>query len=391
MKFKNLSICLLVLLTFSFQSCLEDTVDETTVSYSEAEWASISSTLDLPEGVDEYTSSFFGGNNERSDAKATLGRVLFYDNNLSIDNSTNCSSCHNQKLAFADDKKLSEGIDGRKTKRNSLALGIGTGMSLANYYNNFDLGFFWDERAGTIAEQLKETIPNSDEMGMEMHALTQKIKDLPYYKVLFHKAFQNEGLVEEHLITEALEFFISAMVTGQSKFELATSTSNSFTSNPSVSLPGLSEAENKGKNLFINDCASCHSATLSPFLTFALGIQANRTRGNNGLDMVYEDKGIGEASGDPSDNGHFKVPLLKNIAVTGPYMHDGRFSSLDEVVDFYSTGIQDHANLSEELKEGNKPMKFDYTQVEKDNLIAFLHTLTDEAMLTDPKFSDPFK
>lgn len=391
MKLKNLSICMLALLAFSFQSCLEDEVDETKISYTDAEWADISATLDLPQGFDEYNPSFFGGNNNRSDAKATLGRVLFYDNNLSIDNSTNCSSCHAQKLAFSDDKSFSEGIDGVKTKRNSLALGIGSGMSLANYYNNFDLGFFWDERAGTIAEQLKETIPNSEEMGMELHALTEKIKDLPYYKVLFDKAYGNNGVVEEHLITESLEFFISAMVTGQSKFELAIASSNAFNNTPTINLAGLSDAENQGKNLFINDCASCHSATMGPFLTFALGIPANLTRGNNGLDMVYEDKGIGASSGFASDNGHFKVPLLKNIAVTGPYMHDGRFSTLEEVVDFYSTGIQDHENLSEQLKEGDKPKNFDYTQEEKDNLIAFLHTLTDEAMLTDPKFSDPFK
>ena len=383
------NICLLLGLLFCtvlYQSCLTDNVDLSIQAYSEADYALISEHLNLPLEVDEY--AVLGSN--RNDI-ATLGRVLFYDDNLSIDNSKNCSSCHNQKLGFADDKKLSKGINGAKTKRNSLAIGIGGGITITRFYETFKLGFFWDERANDMRSQIVETIQNEDEMGMQMADLVDKLSDIPYYKVLFNKAFQNDGKIEEHLIVTALESFVNSISTSSSKLEKALVGPNiaeQLTS--STAIAGLSPSENRGKQIFMSNCASCHSASISPALTSSLNFEELSKKANNGLDLVYEDQGIYEITGVPSDKGKFKIPLLKNIALTGPYMHDGRFASLEDVVDFYSEGIQNHSYLSPSLKVGNQAKIFNFSELEKNDIINFLHSMTDEEMTTNTRFADPF-
>ncbi len=369
-----------------FQSCLQDNVDLSVKAYSDEDYAIISEHLNLPLELDDY--SVLGNN--RNDI-ATLGRVLFYDNNLSIDNSKNCSSCHSQKLGFADDKKFSEGIDGAETKRNSLAIGMGGGITITSFYETFSLGFFWDERASNMRAQIRETIENEDEMGMDMRDLVDKLSAIPYYKVLFKKAFQNDGIIEDHLIITALESFVNSISTKSSKLEESLNVTNIAAQlNSNEGLAGLNASENRGKSLFMSNCATCHSASISPSLTHALDLEQFSKKANNGLDLVYEDQGIYGITGVPSDKGKFKVPFLKNIALTKPYMHDGRFATLEEVVDHYSDGIQNHTYLSSSLKAGNQAKKFNFSAQDKTDLVNFLHTMTDDEMINNPKYSDPF-
>jgi len=381
------SIYFLSALFFSsilFQSCLQDNVDLSVKAYSDEDYSIISKHLNLPLELDDY--AVLGDN--RNDI-ATLGRVLFYDDNLSIDNTKNCSSCHSQKLGFADDKKFSEGIAGAETKRNSLAIGMGGGITITSFYETFSLGFFWDERASDMQTQIRETIENEDEMGMDMRDLVDKLSEIPYYKILFNKAFQNGGKIEQHLIITALESFVNSISTNSSKLEASLNVTN-IAEQLNNGLAGLTASENNGKALFMSNCATCHSASIAPSLTHALDLEEFSKKANNGLDLVYEDQGIYGVTGVPSDKGKFKIPLLKNIALTKPYMHDGRFDSLEEVVDHYSEGIQNHTYLSPSLKAGNQAKKFNFSEVEKADLVNFLHTMTDEEMISNPRYSDPF-
>ncbi|MEM9528081.1 MAG: c-type cytochrome, partial [Bacteroidota bacterium] len=145
----------------------------------------------------------------------------------------------------------------------------------------------------------------------------------------------------------------------------------------------FTEQEIIGRSLFNANCASCHSSGLT---------EPNVPIANNGLEIDYADKGIGGLTGSPDDNGIFKVPFLRNVALTGPYMHDGRFTTLREVVDHYSAGIQDHRNLHPALKDGNfRARRMNFSEAEKQALIAFLEMTTDQTVLTEERFSDPFR
>ena len=145
---------------------------------------------------------------------------------------------------------------------------------------------------------------------------------------------------------------------------------------------GYTAQENIGKTLYMDNCASCHSFD-HQFTEVATA--------NNGLDINYEDKGVGEHSSDPSKIGVFKVPFLRNIELTGPYMHDGRFATLDDVINHYSEGIQNHDNLHNNLRSGDVAKKMNFTDDDKASLKAYLLTLTDKEVIADVKFSDPFK
>jgi cytochrome c peroxidase len=145
---------------------------------------------------------------------------------------------------------------------------------------------------------------------------------------------------------------------------------------------GFTAAENRGKVLYNANCASCHSGNMGrPVLQLA----------NNGLEATSTDLGVGGISGIPNQKGSFKVPTLRNISLTAPYMHDGRFATLNDVIDFYSTGVQNHPFLHEDLKDGGQPKRMNFTADQKTDLIAFLNTLTDDQLLNDKRFSDPFK
>ncbi len=387
---KNLnSLFFFLMALFIFSSCKKDKIDITYERYTSEDYAVLSQTLNIDNDLEDYTFVFPQYYQSRSISfdsdLATLGRVMFYDKNLSDDRTISCASCHKQELAFADDLAFSEGVSNRITSRNSLALG--SVFNFAEYYGDISQGripFFWDNRAASVQEQSRQTFANEREMNMPMHKVMQRVEEADYYEILFKETFGDSKVTEDRIL-DAVSEFVNSMSSYRSKYdeELDKHYVNTYnvTNIEGVDFPGFTTAENLGKDLYVSKCGNCHGRING----FPAEVQSN-----NGLQMDYDDEGIGEISGS-SLNGVFKVPTLRNIALTGPYMHDGRFVTLEEVVDHYSNGVQNHPNLGSQLKQGGQAKAFNFTQTEKDALIAFLNTFTDEFMLNDEKYKDPFK
>jgi len=313
--------------------------------------------------------------NPISNQGATLGRVLFYDVHLSANNTVSCASCHQQDAGFSDVNRFSVGFERRTTPRHSM------GLANARYYENGR--FFWDERAATLEDQTLVPIQDHVEMGMDLDELVLKLQELPYYPILFTRVF-GDSLVSSERIALALSQFVRSMVSYRSRYDIGLSTAGGTAPN---TLPNFTEMENLGLQIFTDPqrggCAGCHRGPLQ------VGVIAQ----NNGLDRVSTDLGLGAVTGNQEDNGKFKVPSLRNIAVRPPYMHDGRFASLAEVIEHYNSGVQMHPNLDPRLRIGAgnpQARQLNLEQWEKDALEAFLHTLTDEAFLTSELFADPF-
>lgn len=368
------------------------------IAYEEKDYALISEKLNLPALPDFYNadlpehlkrSGLSAASIESSEA--TLGRVLFYDKNLSSDKTVSCASCHRQEIGFSDDRSVSVGVEGKLGTRNSIAL-----SSVANFaaYYGTDLNgpggipFFWDNRASTAAAQNMGSMTNPLEMNMNHDQIEAAVKDEPFYRPLFKQAFGDEQITAER-VSQAIASFVNAMGSYQSRFDQA---ANDYVTKQgqftfptyTASFPQFTAKENAGKALYMANCSSCHSTSFGrPAKFFS----------NNGLDEETTDKGVGGVSYVSDELGTFKVPTLRNIAITAPYMHDGRFANLSEVIDHYSNGIKTHKNLGSELRESfNGPAKkMDFSQEDKDNLIAFLNTLTDDVFRADPRFSNPFK
>jgi cytochrome c peroxidase len=379
------------------QSC-DDHIKSTYIDYTDEEYEQLTQRLDLPSELYDYSpdfeEDFFNNHLEegniqsrRSSHKATLGRVLFYDKTLSINKVISCASCHQQSLAFADDVAFSEGFDGELTTRNSLPLGNTIGFETSYRGGGGDGGFpdpgnqalfSWDESNTNISSQSKAAITSEIEMGLNMSELVKRLKTHEDYKILFEKAYGDRDILE-HRVLEAIEEFVNSIVSNHSKFDAESIASDL---NIFEDFSGYTAQENTGKTLYMNNCASCHSLD-HQFTAVATA--------NNGLDLNYEDKGVGEHSSDPIKTGVFKVPFLRNIELTGPYMHDGRFATLDDVINHYSEGIQNHDNLHFNLRSDNAAKKMNFTDEEKAGLKAYLLTLTDTQVIADAKFSDPFK
>ena len=316
-------------------------------------------------------------NNQINDRIATLGRVLFYEKQLSANNTISCSSCHLQEKAFTDPAQFSTGFAGGQTPRNS--------MSLANsrFYENGN--FFWDERANTLEIQTLMPIQDELEMGLTLDQMTAKLAATDYYPTLFEWSF-GDGTVTSERVSRALAQFIRSMQSFNSRYDAGLAT----TGNRNRPFPNFTAAENAGKNLFFSnrtDCGACHVGGQGNNVFFFM----DQPR-NNGLDAgLNSDNGRGDVTGRNNDNGDFKVPSLRNIELTGPYMHDGRFATLEEVIDHYSTGIQNHPNLDNRLRNDGRPVRMNFSTIERANLVAFLKTLTDNNFIQNEAYSNPFK
>jgi cytochrome c peroxidase len=315
--------------------------------------------------------------NAITDWGATLGRVLFYDKALSKNNTISCASCHNQKLGFSDTAKLSRGFNGGLTGRNSMSL------IMAKYYPNGR--FFWDQRAATLEQQVLIPIQDMVEMGVTLDTLVKKVQTQPYYPSLFTKAFGN-STINSDLISKALSQFVRSIVSYQSKYDAGRSTLPPAPAPPPNAIfPNFTAQENRGKEIFlspIGGCAPCH------------GSESFTAPGekNNGLDAVVTDPGFGAVTNNPADRGLFKVTSLRNVELTAPFMHDGRFKTLEEVVEHYNSGVKNHPNLSPQLRlPGGQPRLLNISPADKAALVAFLKTLTDANISNDVKFSNPFK
>lgn len=297
---------------------------------------------------------------------ATLGRVLFYDVVLSANKTTSCASCHHQSHAFADTATFSTGFMGGHTDRNAMAI-----VNL-----RFSRSFFWDLRANGLENQVIMPIENALEMGMDTTLLVTRVLSTDYYPPLFEKAFGTR-IVTVQRIRYALAQFLRAMVSYRSKYDQGMN--NNFAD--------FTPEELDGKNFYFSGqfaCNHCHSTQ-----NFY-----ERDSRNNGLESIATDSGFAAVTGDPADLGKFRVPTLRNIALTAPYMHDGRFRTLEEVIEHYNSGVQPSATLDDRLTTtltiGGPPVQMNMTAYEKQALVAFLNTLTDQSFVNDPKFSDPF-
>lgn len=309
-------------------------------------------------------------NNLTTDNGATLGRVLFYDKRLSTNQTVSCASCHQQKFGFSDPRRFSVGFDGSTGTRNAM------GLSHARWYQR--RSFFWDERAATLETQVLLPIQNPIEMGLNLETLTNRLANEPFYTNLFTRTFGSPTVTSDR-ISRALAQFVRSIVSVQSKYD--TGVSNNFAN--------FTALENQGRQIFNGPggCAACHGTD-----NFVPGPALN----NNGLEFPYVDLGVGGITGNPGDNGKFKVPSLRNIELTAPYMHDGRFTTLEQVVEFYNSGVVDNPNLSPPLRNppgtpnAGQPKRLNLTAQQKAALVAFLKTLTDPNLATNEKYSDPF-
>lgn len=386
MKYLKLAIIVFIVSLFA-QACQKDGINLLDEAYSAEEIALLSDDLTLP-GVPH---SYSIGNQDSStelDFIGTLGRVLFYDTQLSADGSTSCASCHQQSLAFSDDKAFSKGPNGNVTKRNSIALG--SLRSFGAHYNEEEgkqaPGLFWDERAQTIKEQLRMTINNPNEMGMSLDDIASRVNDDAHYAILNSKAFGTSQLNEDHIL-EALEVFIKSINSKNTTLESDLLGDINYISGDLI--VGESKLA-RGFELFKNNCNSCHGQNLSLSL-LDLEDSEKISTANNGLLLEENDKGMYEHTQSQEDIGKFKIPGLRNIALTAPYMHDGRFSTLEEVVNFYNSGINFNPNLHPSLTENGVAKKMNLSETDKEHLIDFLTALTDDTLVSEEKWSNPFK
>jgi cytochrome c peroxidase len=353
---------------------------------------SLDSHLDLPNEPFDYQ---IGVANEIP----TLGRVLFYDPRLSANNAVSCASCHKQALAFSDNKKLSLGFNGESTVRNSMSIqnivsdAFPFGVSADSTGVIRSTALFWDGRQQDITSMVLEPIQNHIEMGIsDMDELMNKVQTIPDYKPLFRDAFGSETINKEKVAT-ALSAFIVSIRSTQSRFDI-----DMLLTSGTV----LSQDEFEGFNLFTNvfNCNSCHQIQ-QPFNGYQFAEAPPTTDppahamigfADIGLDENPTDEGALRTTGRSIDKGKFKVASLRNVGLSAPYMHDGRFNTLGEVLDHYSTKVNNSPNLHESLRDSNGlPKRLNMTQLQKAQLIAFLKSMSDYSMINDRRFSNPFQ
>lgn len=309
---------------------------------------------------------------------ATLGRVLFYDKKLSANGTISCASCHKQDKGFSDDEVLSIGFDGGTTGRHSMTL------INSRYYQRGR--FFWDERAATLEEQVLMPFQDPVEMGMTIEQVVSTVQEQEYYPELFEKAFGSTEITSDK-ISKALAQFVRSIVSYSSKYDQGRASSTS----PGANFVNFTAEENLGKNLFFQTIPNGGGACFGCHTTEAF-VSANPGPQNNGLDLVSTtDLGAGAVYTNPIFEGRFKTSTLRNIELTAPYMHDGRFATLEEVVEHYNSGIQAHPTLSPALTDDSgNPVRLNFTEAEKAALVAFLKTLTDNTVSDEVKWSNPF-
>jgi cytochrome c peroxidase len=301
-----------------------------------------------------------------------LGRMLFYETMLSKDGSQSCASCHNQVDGFSDTDRFSLGVEGLPGKRQAMSI-----FNMAWHSNEF----FWDGRATLLRDQALMPIQDPLEMNESLENVVAKLSDSQTYRDQFIRAFGTDEITSEKMAL-AMEQFMLSIVSYNSKYDrwLAGEVE-------------LTESEERGRVLF--------EAEYNPFFPELSGADCVHCHGgrnfendlymNNGLDTDAEftDMGREEVTADPADRAKFKVPTLRNIAVTPPYMHDGRFQTLEEVIDHYNSGIK--ASSTADITVLNtKDTGLFLTDQDKQDLINFLHTLTDETFLNKPEYQSPF-
>ncbi len=302
---------------------------------------------------------------------AELGRYLFYDPILSADSTISCSSCHRQEYAFSDGgKRFSNGVNGTTTARNAPAL-----FNLA-----WNKRLFWDGEAGSIEEQVLFPVRDHAEMNLSWTDAERRLNRSEFYKKRFLEVF-GIRYIDSLSIAKAIGQFERTLISANSKLDQVARLENK-----------LNEQEIRGMVVMnyqdLGDCLHCH-------VTEAHLMGTNYKFSNNGIENItrledYPDKGLGGITGNPKEMGLFKIPSLRNVAVTGPYMHDGRFGTLGQVIGFYSDSLHPSPNIDPKMTkvhEGGAHL----SPGDQEAVIKFLHCLTDSAFITNPAFGNPFK
>ncbi len=367
-KIKALSVLSIVLVMLI--ACNKNNIDTNTIPNKEVY-------LDLPDKP--YTYFQQGGTNQSTKLNymATLGRVLFYDGHLSVNNATACANCHKQEFAFSDNVAFSRGFENRPTGRNSMAI---QDMGTAFMNSTGELIFspqalFWDGRSSSLLDLVTRPITNHVEMGIDnINEIPDKLVKLGFYDKLFEDAFGDDEITVDR-ISQALSAFMSSIQVKNTRFD-----------NVQRGLDKYTTQEQMGMQLFNGkyNCDNCHRLQQGAYGSSVefMNIGLNNTA----------DQGRSTITRNANDAGSFRAPNLRNVALTAPYMHDGRFETLEDVIGHYSNNINDDPNLDFRLKDANgKPMKMNISSDETQALVAFLNTLTDHKMVTDIKFSNPFK
>ncbi len=314
--------------------------------------------IQIPEGFPDMP---IPNENPLTEEGIALGRRLFYDPILSRDNKQSCASCHAQAFGFSDhNRQFSLGVDEIEGNRNAQTI-INVGWQQR---------LFWDGRARSVEDQAFGPVVNPVEMHERWDNVAHKLLSHPEYPDLFYAAFGTRD-IDSVWVVRAIAQFERTLISSNSKYDRY--------------LKGeatLTEMEEAGRILFFTergDCFHCHGTVLFTDNLFH----------NNGLDSAFDDPGLAHVTGSNLDEGKFKSPTLRNIAFTAPYMHDGRFATLEEVVDFYSEGLKWSPTIDPLMKNVNHG-GVRITPREKEALVAFLHTLSDSTFINNPDFSSPF-
>lgn len=305
------------------------------------------------------------GNNPMTEEGVSLGRKLFYDKILSGDGQVSCASCHRPEKAFSDSPNALSNVNGNFTIKNTPSImNMGWASKL-----------FWDGRAQNpgFETQALEPVINPNEMhSISWSDVALKLKQTSDYPDLFYKAFGTQKIDSTHVV-KALAQFERTLISDNSRMDKYLRGEGSLNSN-----------ELAGLNLFMSEvgnCFHCHGGPGNPLWT-------DNNFYDIGLDPVYTDIGHGAVTGNSSDDGKFKVPTLRNLIFTGPYMHDGRFETLEEVIEFYSTGLNNTPNLDPNFYRVDQGGA-NFTQEQKDQLLAFLKSLTDSSFVNNPNYQAP--
>lgn len=300
-----------------------------------------------------------------------LGRFLFYDKMLSADSTVACGNCHIQKHSFSDPRRFSEGVKGRKGRRNS--------MHLVNLVA--DKRFFWDGRAASLEEQVLEPISDFHEMDLPLDEALERLRKHPIYPKLFERAFGTTEITQERL-ANALAEFVRSIISFSSADDYLRAWEDRRLQWQNVPPFARRLLPLYKKSFGIMNCGPCHAVAL---------FTGQNSFDDIGLDKEPQDTGYFAVTKKELDKGKFKIPVLRNIAVTGPYMHDGRFNTLKEVLEHYRSGMHKKPNTSPQyLNAHGKFITETLTETQMQIMIDSMQLNHDEKVLTDTKYSDPF-
>ncbi len=306
-----------------------------------------------------------------------LGRKLFWEPMLSGNNTMSCGTCHFPAASFSDTNQFSTGITGAVGTRNSMAL-INLG------WQQF---FFWDGRSATLEDQIFRPVTDPTEMNETWPNAVSKLQQDSEYPSLFEEAFGEPG-IDSVKVSKAIAQFLRTMISGNSDFDILYKFNNGFqlTSSEMARYANISIEAKAGYGLFESqagaDCIHCHQGPLMQIQAYS----------NNGMDLAFSDLGRGGVTGDPLENGKFKVPTLRNIALTHPYMHDGRFQTLEDVVFHYFFEVkQNSPNIDPNMEYAHVGGVGDHLSYPQNfnEIVAFLNTMTDMDFVNNPDFQDP--